>query len=228
MKHDGSQQGAGWALFISRIGVGGIAWAEQGIVATQLPEADGAATGRRLLAVAQRRRPMVYEQVAQVVHWQSLPGPVLQAVAGMQVLLAGQQALPMPEAAGPGLLPDLRERFEGGVAEGLPALLDLPLDWEGVPELQRRVYALAQAIPPGQVRSYGELARELGDVGLSRAVGQALGLNPFAPIVPCHRILAAGGRSGGFSAGGGALTKLRMLELEGAAIGGTPSLFAEG
>lgn len=224
MNQDFAQQGAGWALFISRIGIGGIAWAAHGIVATQLPEADGAATGRRLLAVAQQRRPQVY---LQVTDWQGLPGPVLQAVAGMQVLLAGRQALAMPEPAGEGVLPDLRARFDGGSEGGLPALLDLPLDWDGIAQLQRRVYQLAQAIPPGQVRSYGELARELGGVGLSRAVGQALGLNPFAPIVPCHRILAAGGRSGGFSAGGGALTKLRMLELEGAAIGGTPSLFEE-
>ena len=52
-----------------------------------------------------------------------------------------------------------------------------------------------------------------------------MGSNPFAPVVPCHRVLAAKGKPGGFSAGGGALTKLRMLAIEGAAPGGTPSLF---
>ena len=61
----------------------------------------------------------------------------------------------------------------------------------------------------------------------ARAVGQVLGANPFAPIVPCHRVLAAGGKPGGFSGGQGALTKLRMLELEGGAWGGTLSLFAD-
>ena len=63
--------------------------------------------------------------------------------------------------------------------------------------------------------------------GAARAVGQALGANPFAPIVPCHRVLAAGRSPGGFSGGQGALTKLRMLEIEGGAWGGTQSLFGD-
>jgi methylated-DNA-[protein]-cysteine S-methyltransferase len=65
----------------------------------------------------------------------------------------------------------------------------------------------------------------LGEPGAARAVGQALGHNPFAPVVPCHRVMAAGGRSGGFSAEGGAMTKLRMLEIEKARFGGAPGLF---
>ena len=76
------------------------------------------------------------------------------------------------------------------------------------------------------VLPYGEVAAELGDPGLARAVGQAMGANPFAPVVPCHRVLAAGHQPGGFSARGGALTKLRMLAIEGAVPGGTPYLFA--
>ena len=71
------------------------------------------------------------------------------------------------------------------------------------------------AIPNRQTRTYGELAQALGGRHLARAVGQALGRNPFAPIVPCHRVLAAHGRMGGFSAHGGAATKLRMLLNEG-------------
>ena len=104
-------------------------------------------------------------------------------------------------------------------------LADLPLDMERIPEFHRRVYAITRAIPPGQVRTYGEIARELGEPGASRAVGRALGLNPFAPVIPCHRVLAAGGRSGGFSAEGGARTKLRMLEIERARLGGERGLF---
>lgn len=104
-------------------------------------------------------------------------------------------------------------------------LCDLPLDLEGVPDFHRRVYAITRAIPPGEVLTYGEVARRLGEPGASRAVGQALGRNPFAPVVPCHRVLAAGGRSGGFSAEGGADTKLRMLEIEKARFGGEPGLF---
>ncbi|HEY8358038.1 MAG TPA: MGMT family protein, partial [Ramlibacter sp.] len=73
--------------------------------------------------------------------------------------------------------------------------------------------------------TYGEVARRIGDPGAARAVGQALGSNPFAPVVPCHRVLAAGGRSGGFSAEGGAATKLRMLQMEQARFDGEPGLF---
>lgn len=89
------------------------------------------------------------------------------------------------------------------------------LDTQSVTPFQQRVYALALCIAPGQTRTYGELAQALGGRHLARAVGQALGRNPFAPIVPCHRVLAAHGRMGGFSAHGGAATKLRMLLNEG-------------
>jgi methylated-DNA-[protein]-cysteine S-methyltransferase len=78
------------------------------------------------------------------------------------------------------------------------------------------VYDLTRAIPPGQTRTYGEIATALGDVGASRAVGQALGQNPVPLIVPCHRVLAANGQLGGFSANGGAARKTQLLEIEGA------------
>ena len=110
--------------------------------------------------------------------------------------------------------------------EGHPdSLSDVPLDMSGVPQFNQRVYAVARAIPPGQTLSYGEVAARLGERGAARAVGQALGSNPFAPVVPCHRILAAGKRSGGFSAGGGVATKLRMLQIEKAELGDGPGLF---
>jgi len=109
---------------------------------------------------------------------------------------------------------------------GEARMLDaIALDMTGVPPFHRRVYEITRAIAPGCTRTYGELARELGEPGASRAVGQALGANPFAPIVPCHRVLAAGQRSGGFSAGGGVATKLRMLQIEGARFGEEPGLF---
>ena len=92
----------------------------------------------------------------------------------------------------------------------------------GVPDFHRRVYEAARRIGPGHTRTYGELAAELGEPGAARAVGQALGANPFAVIVPCHRVLAAGGRGGGFSAPGGVDTKLRLLEIERARIGHQP------
>jgi len=105
-------------------------------------------------------------------------------------------------------------------------LCDVPLALDTVPPFNARVYALARRIPPGKTMTYGEMAAALGEPGAARAVGQALGHNPFAPVVPCHRILAANGRTGGFSAGGGAATKMRMLGIEGACLGGTLPLFA--
>lgn len=111
---------------------------------------------------------------------------------------------------------------------GSDDLADLPLDMTGVPDFHRRVYAAARHIGPGHTRTYGELAETLGEPGAARAVGQALGANPFAIVVPCHRVLAAGGRGGGFSAPGGVDTKLRLLEIERARIGSQPSLFDAG
>jgi methylated-DNA-[protein]-cysteine S-methyltransferase len=104
-------------------------------------------------------------------------------------------------------------RLMDGHRQDLSAIV---LDMSDVPEFERRVYAEARSIPPGETLTYGDIATRLGDVGLSRAVGQALGRNPFAIVVPCHRVLAAGGKSGGFSAVGGVETKRRMLEIEGA------------
>jgi methylated-DNA-[protein]-cysteine S-methyltransferase len=105
-------------------------------------------------------------------------------------------------------------------------LADIPLDMTGVPEFDQRVYAVARRIRPGTTRSYGEIALELGELPqAARAVGQALGANPFPIIVPCHRVLAAGSKAGGFSAPGGTRTKLRLLEIEKAPLGGTPGLF---
>ena len=98
------------------------------------------------------------------------------------------------------------------------------LDMDGVPLFNRRVYEVTRAIAPGATLTYGEVAARIGEPGAARAVGQALGYNPFAPIVPCHRVLAAGSGAGGFSARGGVSTKLRMLLIEGAAFG-APGLF---
>jgi methylated-DNA-[protein]-cysteine S-methyltransferase len=104
-------------------------------------------------------------------------------------------------------------------------LMDIPLDLDGVPEFNRGVYDIARTIPPGQTMTYGDIAKRLGGVELSRDVGQALGRNPCPIVVPCHRVLAAGKKPGGFSARGGVDTKLKMLAIEGAAVNHTPSLF---
>ena len=123
------------------------------------------------------------------------------------------------------------ERAIGGIVtllEGQPSDLSaIALDMDGVPPFQRRVYEVARAIAPGATRSYGDIAGQLGEPGAARDVGEALGQNPFPIIVPCHRVLAAGGKLGGFSANGGMATKLRLLSIEGAQPGGAPALFAD-
>lgn len=103
-------------------------------------------------------------------------------------------------------------------------LTHLVLDMDGVPPFHQRVYELARRIPPGDTWTYGEVARDLGEPGAARAVGQALGANPYAPVVPCHRVLGAKAQGVGFSAHGGTQTKLKMLQMEGARFGG-PGLF---
>ena len=103
-------------------------------------------------------------------------------------------------------------------------LTGVAIDIAGAPEFNARVYAIARSIPPGATMTYGEIAERLGDRTLAREVGQALGQNPCPLIVPCHRVLAAGGKGGGFSASGGVVTKLRLLTIEGAQPGG-PTLF---
>jgi methylated-DNA-[protein]-cysteine S-methyltransferase len=124
--------------------------------------------------------------------------------------------------------PEVQAAIEGIVEllAGKPNdLRDVVLDLEGVPEFNRGVYDIARAIPPGKTLTYGDIAKRLGGVELSRDVGQALGRNPCPIVVPCHRVLAAGDKPGGFSANGGVVTKLKMLEIEGAVVNYTPSLF---
>jgi methylated-DNA-[protein]-cysteine S-methyltransferase len=117
--------------------------------------------------------------------------------------------------------------------EGIVALLDgeaidlagVVLDLEDVPVFERRVYEVARTIAPGTTLTYGDIAARIGAPGEARAVGQALGQNPCPLIVPCHRVLAAGGKVGGFSANGGIATKLRLLSIEGARTTSEPTLF---
>ena len=105
------------------------------------------------------------------------------------------------------------------------SLADVPLDMANEPDFNQRVYEITRAIAPGRTLTYGEVAQKIGEPNSARAVGQALGHNPFAPIVPCHRVLGAGNTGVGFSATGGVNTKLKMLEIERAQLGGEPGLF---
>ncbi|OJU13963.1 MAG: cysteine methyltransferase [Caulobacterales bacterium 68-7] len=111
------------------------------------------------------------------------------------------------------------------LADGAIDLADIAVDLDQVEPFDRQVLEITRRIPPGRTRTYGQIAAELGQPRAAQAVGAALGRNPIPIIVPCHRVLAAGGKSGGFSAPGGRMTKLKLLAIENARVGDEPTLF---
>jgi methylated-DNA-[protein]-cysteine S-methyltransferase len=116
-----------------------------------------------------------------------------------------------------GVLADLPERIRRYAKGEHEDFTDVPLDLQGVPLFNRQAYAELLKIGYGETTTYGAIARTLGDVAMSRAVGQAMGANPIPLIIPCHRVLGADGKTGGFSSPGGITAKMRMLALEHAA-----------
>lgn len=104
----------------------------------------------------------------------------------------------------------IKELLNGGCTD----LGFIVLDMQGIPAFHQRVYAAARRIPPGAIRTYGAIASQIDAPRAARAVGLALGRNPFPFIVPCHRVVAANGKLGGFSAHGGVATKRLLLSLE--------------
>lgn len=142
------------------------------------------------------------------------------------------------------LVPAIRRRLPGaepgppdaerqGVVDSIRRLLDgervdlrhVRLDSTAIEPFNRRVYAVARDIPPGRVLTYATVATRVGAEASARDVGRALGENPFPIVVPCHRVVAANGRLGGFSAPGGAATKRKLLAIEAARLDGGPDLF---
>lgn len=117
------------------------------------------------------------------------------------------------------------DRIRDLLAGGRDDLADIVLDLEGQSAFHLRVYAIARAIPPGETSTYGEVARAMGEPGAARAVGKALGENPWPIVVPCHRVLGSSGSMGGFSAPGGSTTKARLLTIEKAKTSAAPTLF---
>jgi methylated-DNA-[protein]-cysteine S-methyltransferase len=160
---------------------------------------------------------------------------------------AGLRAVQLPEATADRAMHRLRNRAgeaHGGsrpvfvdvairrliklLDHGRAELHDLPIDDHDAPALDKRIWARTRQIPAGTTLSYGELAAQLDPPPIPRAVGQAMGRNPWPLIVPCHRVLAADGTMGGFSAAGGPTLKRRLLEIEGVVLPHTPDLFGAG
>jgi methylated-DNA-[protein]-cysteine S-methyltransferase len=135
------------------------------------------------------------------------------------------------------LYPDARElppplSVESAI-EGIAALLrgegadlsGVTLDLGGIPAFNARVYAFTRTIPRGQTRTYGEVAASIRASGAVRSVAQAMARNPFVIIVPCHRVLEAGGYADTISPNGGSISKRRLLSIEGAGSPTSKTLF---
>src|SRR3954447_13266719 len=121
---------------------------------------------------------------------------------------AGPMATPKDT---PGWVKDAVARVREHLAGKPQDLALVPLDVSRVTPFNAKVFRAAQAVPAGRTTTYGELATTVGSPGASRAVGRAMATNPWPVIVPCHRVVAAGGGAGGFSAYGGLVTKARIL-----------------
>ena len=116
---------------------------------------------------------------------------------------------------------DFRTYFSGAQVD----FSGIGLDLAGVGAFHRSIYDATRRVGWGETTTYGALAQQAGSPDASRAVGQAMGRNPVPIIIPCHRVLASGGKPGGFSAFGGAVTKQRLLAMEGVHLdGGAPML----
>jgi methylated-DNA-[protein]-cysteine S-methyltransferase len=117
--------------------------------------------------------------------------------------------------------------------EGIVALLrgepcdlsDVTLDMGGIHAFNQRVYQITRMIPRGETRTYGELAARLGASGAVRSVAQGIARNPFVIIIPCHRVLEAGGYADKISPHGGVISKRRLLSIEGAGGPSSKTLF---
>jgi len=125
---------------------------------------------------------------------------------------------PAQDSSAPGWVRQVQRRLTLHLEGTIQDLSTIPLDFAGIPPFHQEVYRVALAIPAGEPISYGQLAARAGSPQAARAVGQAMRRNPFLLIVPCHRVVAAGGGLGGFSSVGGVTTKRRLLSIEKRAV----------
>jgi methylated-DNA-[protein]-cysteine S-methyltransferase len=142
----------------------------------------------------------------------NLPEESNRATVAVLLEYCGRAQPAQPQAHVAAVIEDITALLQGSHR----SLQRAKLDMIGIAPFYCRVYEAARKIPTGCTVTYGDIAKQLGAIGSARAVGQALGKNPFAVIVPCHRVLAKDGRLCGFSANGGVATKLRLLQIEGA------------
>jgi len=146
---------------------------------------------------------------------ESPAGPLFAAASsrGLMMLAYRDDDEEPPGDGDPAVLDQVRRQLEEYFA-GERREFDLPLDWTLVRGFARAVLEATAAIPYGETRTYGQIAAEAGSPRAFRAAGNALGSNPIAIVIPCHRVVASGGRIGGY--GGGLGRKRLLLDLEGA------------
>ena len=143
-----------------------------------------------------------------------LPGATPQATESRIARKAGSSQRSAPPAEIAAIIEKIRKHLEGELQD----FRGIALDLEDVGPFFRQVYEATREIPAGQTRTYGEIAKAVGHPLAAQEVGQAMAKNPVPIIVPCHRVSAAGGKLGGFSAPGGPATKAKLLALEGAPV----------
>lgn len=149
----------------------------------------------------------------------ALPGRDVAGTAGGLAGPAGAEDAALCLEKAPAWIRELVAQVQRHLSGELQDFSGVPLDYGPVSPFARRVYEATRTVAAGQTRTYGELAEMMEEPpGASRAVGAALGANPWSLIVPCHRILGAKGRLTGFSAAGGVVTKARLLVIEGAQL----------
>ncbi len=144
------------------------------------------------------------------VVWFQLPGATAELTESRIAEKSGARKCANPPAATSALV----ERICKHLAGELQDFRDVPVDLSAAAPFARQVLEAAREIPPGKTKTYGELARSAGRPDAARAVGRIMGSNPIPLIIPCHRVVAAGGKSGGFSAPGGRMTKAELLAIE--------------
>jgi O-6-methylguanine DNA methyltransferase len=162
---------------------------------------------------------IAWRETGAVIHFQLPEASPKAAEARIARSSRGREADVLPPA-----IATLIEKIQAHLAGRIQDFQDVPVDLNTVEEFDRRVYEAARRIPPGETSTYGDLARVLArsvppptpNLPLPVAVGQAMARNPIPLIIPCHRVLPASGRLGGFSAHGEQVTKARLLKIEGA------------
>ena len=178
-------QTSGATTFATAIGRCGLTWSESGICSVELPQAKPADLKRLLI---DHLEPMSASTAVSIATLDDAPREIRDAAMRIAAVTHGAD----------------------------DDLVDVRLDETSLSDFARAIYSTLRKVPPGDTITYGDLAHRAGyhSANMPRAIGQVMGRNPFGIVVPCHRVVAANGRLGGYSAHGGTATKLRLLRAE--------------